>query len=152
MAKINHTQRLGIVLLLLLSVASALPTAARLMAAGTEAIAMSTDRTMPSPRRSTAPVGSRIITRADQGEILHLAVGETFLLKLGDGTWDIQITQPQVVTPDDGATPSSGHQGIYRASAPGLTELVAVAVPDCIKDLSHCRVMAPAFRLLIVVR
>ena len=92
-----------------------------------------------------------IITPANQGQILHLAVGETFLLRLGDGIWDVQITKPQILELDHGAKLSSGDQGIYRARAAGLTELVAVAAPHCIGDSPPCRVMTPAFHVLIVV-
>ena len=126
-------------------VASAHPTAARPTAsrAGTNAI------TAASPGIGSIP---RTITHANQGQILHLAVGESFLLRLGDGPWDVQITQSQILELDHGAKPSSGDQGVYRAREAGLTELVAVAMPHCIRDSPPCRVMTPAFRVLIVVQ
>lgn len=99
------------------------------------------------------PLGARTITRADEGSTLRIAVGEVLILRLsGDTAWDVQITDPRVVAADHAATPAPGEQGIYRARIAGVTELVAVAVPPCAKDRSPCEVMAPAFRLLIVVR
>lgn len=140
-------RRRGILLLLfgLMCVASAHPTTARPTAscAGTNAM------TAASP--GSGSITRIIITPANQGQILRLAVGETFLLRLGDGIWDVQITKPQILELDHGAKLSSGDQGIYRARAAGLTELVAVAAPHCIGDSPPCRVMTPAFRVLIVV-
>ena len=105
----------------------------------------------PSPR--PAPRGVRIITRADQGTTVRIAVGEVLVLRLPGGTaWDVQITDPRVVTADRAAMPTPGEQGIYRARGVGVTELLALALPPCAKDRPPCEVMAPAFRVLIVVR
>jgi hypothetical protein len=149
---LKDLRRIGLqawVLFGLLCVASAITTGARPSALRTKATLITT----PSHSRGSATlVGVRTITLADQGQILHLAVGETFLLHLGGGTWDVQITQPDVIEPDRGAKLSLGDQGVYRARAAGLTELVAVAIPHCMGDLPPCRVMVAAFRLLIVVR
>jgi hypothetical protein len=98
--------------------------------------------------------GTKIITRADQGQTLHFAVGDTFTVRLeGDTGWEIQITDPRVVVASDHtATFSQDEQRVYRARTAGVTELVTVALPFCAKDHPPCRVMAPAFRVLIVVR
>jgi hypothetical protein len=84
---------------------------------------------------------------------MHIAVGEVLILRLPGGmAWDVQITDPQVVTAARLAALPPGVQGIYRARKVGFTELLAVALPHCAKDRPPCRVMAPAFRVLIVVR
>ena len=84
---------------------------------------------------------------------MRVAVGEVLILRLPRGTaWEVEITDPQVVTADRQAALPPGGQGIYRASRVGITELLAVALPQCAKDQSPCKVMAPAFRVLIVVR
>jgi hypothetical protein len=104
----------------------------------------------PSPQ--PAPRGARTITRADQGTTVRIAVGEVLILRLPGGmAWDVQITDPRVVTADRAATPTPGEQGIYRARRVGVTELLALALPPCAKDRPPCEVMTPAFRVLIVV-
>lgn len=153
-------QRLGVLLLLLglLPATCTRPLAAGSAWAASACTEMSTPPVscaMPRPRLGLSPapfVASRIITRADQGRILHLAVGEAFTLRLGSDTaWDVRITDPRVVTLDRATTPPPGEQGTYRARATGVTELMAMPVLPCTKDWPPCRVLVPAFRLLIVV-
>src|SRR5215469_2289987 len=97
--------------------------------------------------------GARIITRADRGTTVHISVGEGLILRLPGGTaWDIQITDPRVVTADRLAPLPSGSQGIYRARRVGITELLAVTLPPCARDRPACKVVAPVFRVVIVVR
>ena len=143
---------IGIVLLLgVLMAGCTAPTATgRLAAPSTPSVIGTSAHAGPGhPPRS----GARTITSADQGDTLRLAVGEAFILRLpGDTSWDIQITDPRVVAADHATPPALGEQGIYRARRDGVTELVAVALPPCAKDRPPCEVMAPAFRLLIVVR
>jgi hypothetical protein len=105
----------------------------------------------PAPTPSS---GDQIITRANQGQTLHLAVGETFILRLGGETkWDVKVTNPQVlVKSDETAQLVADEQREYRANESGVAELVAVSLPPCAADQPPCRVMAPAFRLLVVVR
>lgn len=92
--------------------------------------------------------GVRIITRANQGQTLHLVVGETFILRLaGVGPWEVQITDPRVIV-----TLSLGEQAVYRAQMPGVAELLAVAPPPCTGNQPPCRAMVPAFRAVILVR
>jgi adenylate cyclase len=96
--------------------------------------------------------GDRIVTRANQGQTLHLAVGEAFILRLGaEIAWDVRVTNPQVVIKLD-APLAPGEQGEYRANMSGVAELLAVALPPCADDQPPCRVMAPAFRILLEVR
>ena len=146
-----QVRRVGIVLLLaVLMAACTRPSAtgriasATLFVVGTSAHA---DTGRPPPP------GARTITRPDQGGTLRLAVGDALILRLsGDTAWDVQITDPQVIAADHATTPVPGEQGTFRARRAGVTELVAVALPRCARDRPPCEVMAPAFRLLIVVR
>jgi hypothetical protein len=141
-------------LLLLVLIAACAHPAEGLIAAPTTPTPSGTSATAsgtPSPAHPSR--GARIITRADQGTTVRIAVGEVFILRLpGDIAWDIQITDPRVVTADRLAVLPSGSQGIYRARRVGITELLAVTLPPCAKDQPPCKVMAPAFRVLIVVR
>lgn len=145
-------RRIGIVLLLLglLMTACTRQTATGRVAASAAPSAIGTSAHAGTGR--PPPPGTRTITRADQGGILRITVGEALILRLsGKLIWDVQITDPQVIAADLAATPAPGEQGIYRARRAGVTELVAVALPPCEKDRPSCEVMAPAFRMLIVV-
>ena len=84
---------------------------------------------------------------------MRIAVGEVLILRLPGGmAWDVQITDPRVVTADRTATPTPGEQRIYRAQGVGVTELSALALPPRAKNRPPYEVMTPAFRVLIVVR
>lgn len=153
-------RRIGILLLLLglLSSAYTRPTGARPASVTSRPTEISTSAlpsaaSLPGPGSThIPPVPTTTITRADLGQTLRLAVGETFALRLGgDTAWDVQVTDPRVIAPDQARISGPGQQGIYRARAAGVTELVAVSLPPCAKDQPSCKVMAPAFRLLIVV-
>jgi hypothetical protein len=146
-----QVRRVGIVLLLgVLMAACTQPTATgRIASAKLSAVGTSAHAGTGRP----PPLGAWTITREDQGGTLRLAVGEALILRLPpDTAWDVQITDPQVIAADHATTPAPGEQGIYRARRAGVTELVAVALPRCAKDRPPCEVMAPAFRLLILVR
>jgi hypothetical protein len=149
-------RRLGLPLLLLglLSTVCARPGAAGPTQVLSTPAAMSTSLGPSTISGPTPLAGARIITRADQGQTLHLVIGDTFTVRLeGDTGWEIQITDPRVVGVfGHTATSDSGEHRVYRARTAGVTELVAVAPPPCTKDHPPCRVMAPAFRVLIVVR
>jgi hypothetical protein len=140
-------------LLLLVLIAACARPAGGLIAAPTTPTPSGTSATTGGTPSSAHPSrGARIITRADRGTTVRISVGEVFILLLPGGmAWDIQITDPRVVTADRLAALPSGSQGIYRARRVGITELLAVTLPPCAKDRPPCKVMAPAFRVLIVV-
>jgi hypothetical protein len=145
-------RRIGIVLLLgLVMTACTRQTATDRVAASAVPFAIGNSAHTGTGR--PPPPGSRTITRADDGGTLRITVGEALILRLpGNTIWDVQITDPQVIAADLAAMPARGEQWIYRARRAGVTELVAVALPPCAKDRPSCEVMAPAFRLLVVVR
>lgn len=143
---------LGVLLLGMLLAACERPAAGSAAAPATPTVAGTPAATGATPSPQPAPRGARTITRADQGTTVRIAVGEVLILRLPGGTaWDVQITDPRVVTADRTATPTTGEQGIYRARGVGVTELLALALPPCAKDRPPCKVMTPAFRVLIVV-
>ena len=153
---IRNLRRFGISLLLLgqLSAVCVRPGAADLSQVLTTPAATNTFSESSTMSDPTSPVGVRVITRANQGQTLQLVIGDTFAVRLeGETNWEIQITNPRVVAASDHtATSDPREQGVYRARAAGVTELLAVALPSCAKDHPPCRVMAPAFQVLIVVR
>jgi len=73
-----------------------------------------------------------VVTIADDGTTLRLAVGRQFLLDLGSGVdWTVKVADEQVVHVVTGVPVPAGAQGIYEASTPGITVLSAVGSPHC---------------------
>lgn len=88
--------------------------------------------TAPSPGKPTTSAASTVVTVADDGSTLHLAVGERFQLDLGSGTeWTVKVADPHIVAPVVGVTLAPGVQGIYVARAAGTTVLSAVGKAAC---------------------
>jgi|GEM_PF-1240633 hypothetical protein len=83
-----------------------------------------------------------VVTIADDGTTLHLAVGQQFLLDLGSSVdWTVKVADEQVVGRVTGVPVPVGDQGIYEASKPGTTVLSAVGSPHCTSGI------CPFFRL-----
>lgn len=124
----NDMRRIGILLLLLglLSSAFTRSTGARPASVTSRPTEISTSAlpsaaSLPGPGSTHIPlVPTTTITRADLGQTLRLAVGETFALRLGgDTAWDVQVTDPRGIAPDRARISGPGEQGIYRARAAG---------------------------------
>ena len=100
---------------------------------------------------SQAPAPSRTVTRADDGKTLSLAVGERFLLDLGDEfNWTVAIADQSVVRRVPGILVVQGAQGIYEAQRAGETALTATGTFNC-PPQQPCPQIAALFRLQIVV-
>lgn len=92
----------------------------------------------------------RVVTLADNGTTLHLAVGQQFLLDLGSSAnWAVTIADQGVVARVPGVLVIVGAQGIYAASATGTTLLSAVGSPICTTGV--CPQYRIAFRVTITV-
>ena len=88
---------------------------------------------------ATAPL---VVTAADEGTTLHLAVGQQFLLRLGSGVdWTVKVADEQVVGRVTGVALPAGDQGVYEARTSGTTVLSAVGIPHCTSGV------CPLFRL-----
>jgi hypothetical protein len=99
-----------------------------------------------SPAEQAAS-GTTVVTAAQNGTTLHLAVGERFELKLGsDMKWAPKVENPSIVAPVAGAGLAPGVQGVYVAKAAGTTTLTAVGSPSCAAG-SIC----PQFRVLFTL-
>ena len=91
-----------------------------------------------------------MVTLADNGSTLHLAVGQRFLLELGESlTWVVTIADPHVVAPVAGVAPSPGTQGLYEALAPGSTVVSAVGSAPC--SSGACPLFRIGLRITVVV-
>jgi hypothetical protein len=98
-----------------------------------------------------AQAGTRlVVTIADDGATLHLAVGQRFLLDLGSGVdWRVKVGDEQVVQPVTGLPLPSGCQGAYEARTPGSTVLSAVGLPHCTSG--SCALFRLGFSITITV-
>jgi hypothetical protein len=87
-----------------------------------------------------------VVTIANDGTTLHLAVGQQFTLSLGNGEdWMVKVADEQVVQHVAGVALPAGAQGIYEARKPGATVLSAVGSPHCTSGV------CPLFRLVFSV-
>jgi hypothetical protein len=94
-----------------------------------------------------APV---VVTIANDGTTLHLAVGQQFTLNLGNGAdWIVKVADEQVVQRVTGVALPAGTQGIYEAGRPGATVLSAVGSPHCTSGV--CPLFRIAFSVAITV-
>jgi hypothetical protein len=82
------------------------------------------------------------VTQADDGTVLHLAIGQQFLLDLGSSVeWTATVADPNVVARVLGVLVIEGAQGVYVARATGTTVLNAVGSPHCTSG------MCPQYRI-----
>ena len=99
-----------------------------------------------------AAAGSIIITLADQGSTLKLVVGESFLLKLGEAyTWDITISDPNVLGRVRNIAVVRGAQGVYEALQAGTVTLTAAGDPLCRQSQPACGMPSIQFKITVMV-
>jgi hypothetical protein len=104
---------------------------------------------VPSPGQPAA--SSPVVTVADDGAILHLVVGQRFLLDLGSTVdWTVTIADQRVVGRVIGVLVIRGAQGIYEARTAGTTLLSAIGSPPCPTG-GVCPLFRVGFHLTIAV-
>jgi hypothetical protein len=111
----------------------------------------------PEPPTSTpiepAAGGQKIVTLEDQGKTISLAVGEGFLLKLGDEyTWEITISDQNVLSRVKNIAVVRGAQGIYDALQAGTATLSATGDPQCRQSKPPCAMPSIQFEITVVVK
>jgi hypothetical protein len=95
------------------------------------------------------------VTQADDGTVLHLAVGQQFLLDLGASnlgasmSWAVTVADQNVVGRVPGILVIQGAQGVYAARTAGTTLLQAVGSPHCTSGA--CPLFRIAFSITITV-
>ena len=105
-------------------------------------------RTAPTPTPSPANAAASpvTVTQADDGTVLHLAIGQQFLLDLGASlSWAVTVADQNVVGRVPGILVIHGAQGVYVARTAGTTLLNAVGSPQCASGA------CPLFRLAFSV-
>jgi hypothetical protein len=97
--------------------------------------------------------GQKTVTLADKGKTLSFAPGESFLLKLGERyTWDISISDQNVISRVKNMAVINGAQGIYEALKTGTVTLSAIGDPLCRQSKHPCGMPSILFEITIVVK
>jgi len=93
------------------------------------------------------------ITLDNQGQTIHMTVGQNFLLKLGeDYTWDIVVSDDAVISRVRNIAVVRGAQGIYDANQAGTATLTATGDPLCRQAQPACGAPSIQFVLTVVVK
>ena len=94
----------------------------------------------------------KTVTQEDQGKTIDLLVGERFLLNLGEGyRWEVEVSDPNVVSRVNNITVVRGAQGVYEALHPGTTTLTATGDPACRQAKPPCAMPTTLFTVTLVV-
>jgi hypothetical protein len=107
------------------------------------------------PRPSIPPIsdGSRTVKLDDQGKTITIAVGESFLLELGETyNWNVTISDQAVLSRVIGITVIRGAQGVYQANRAGTVALSATGDPQCRQSQPACAIPSLLFRITVVVK
>jgi len=93
-----------------------------------------------------------IITLDDEGKTIQMAVGESFLLKLGEQyDWAVTISDQSVVSRVKNIAVVRGAQGVYDALQAGTVTLTATGDPACRQSQPPCMMPSRLFTVTIVV-
>ena len=105
-----------------------------------------------TPTPDSTGTSDQVVTLADNGKTIHLAVGESFLLKLGnDYTWDISVSDTSVIERVKNVLVILGAQGIYDALKQGSATLSATGDPVCNQAVPSCKAPSILFSITIDV-
>jgi hypothetical protein len=96
------------------------------------------------------PIGD--VTLADNGKIIHMVVGQSFLLKLGlNYDWNISVSDLNVISRVKNIAVIVGAQGIYDALAKGTAVLSVVGDPQCRTATPPCASPTIMFSVTVIV-
>ncbi len=113
----------------------------------------------PAPEPTLATPGapaagdSKIVTLDDDGKTIQMAVGESFLLKLGEQyEWSVNVSDQNVVSRVKYITVVRGAQGVYDTLQAGTATLTATGDPACRQSQPPCMMASRLFTVTIVVK
>lgn len=105
------------------------------------------------PTVATAPGGMKVVTLENQGQTISLRVGESFMLKLGEGYfWQVNIGDPTVLERVNNVPLEQGAQGVYRALRVGSINLQATGDPLCLQAQPACGMPSILVEMMVVVQ
>ena len=100
----------------------------------------------------TPEANQAVVTLSNNGQTIQLKTGESFLLKLGNEyTWNISLSNPDVISLRKGVLVILGAQGIYDAIQPGTVQLTASGDPMCRQSVPACAAPSILFSVTIEV-
>jgi hypothetical protein len=106
----------------------------------------------PAPSPTPPSGGSQTVTLEDQGRKISLAIGDEFLLKLGEGyNWDVAISDQAVLSRVIGIAVIRGAQGLYAAHKAGTVSLDATGDPQCRQSKPACAMPSLKFNVTVTV-
>ncbi len=110
----------------------------------------------PEPTLNTPGVPSgdaKIVTLDDEGKTIQMAVGESFLLKLGEQyEWAVTVSDQSVVSRVKNIAVVRGAQGVYDTLQAGTATLTATGDPACRQSQPPCMMASRLFTVTIVVK
>ena len=111
----------------------------------------------PAPTATPTPVpqsasGTVVVTLAQVGQTIDLAVGQQLVLQLGSTyQWTVQVSGSGVLAPT--SVPSqAGQQGAWIAERAGTAQLQVIGNPFCLQLKPPCGMPSRAFTVTVVVR
>lgn len=89
----------------------------------------------------------------DNGRTFTYAVGDSFLLNLGAGIydWEITLDNQSVFSFKAGEDLVAGSQGTLEALQPGTVLLTAIGSPKCLKSNPPCKIPTVLFKVTLIV-
>ncbi len=98
--------------------------------------------------------GNLTIHLDDNGRVVSMRPGDTFLLDLGMDTydWSVEIDNQAVLSRVPGVLVIRGAQGIYEAHTTGQATLTATGDPLCRQSAPPCAMPSMIFKITVNVR
>ncbi len=108
----------------------------------------------PTLNAPGVPAGdAKIVTLDDEGKTIQMAVGESFLLKLGEQyEWAVTVSDQSVVSRVKNIAVVRGAQGVYDTLQAGTATLTATGDPACRQSQPPCMMASRLFTVTIVVK
>ena len=119
---------------------------------GCTAVTAPGETAAPVSPTTVIPGGSPTITLNDNHTTITLHVGQSFLLKLGETyTWQINKSDPGMLSRVINVMLVRGAQGLYEAHQPGQADLTAVGDPLCRSAKPACMMPSILFEISVKV-
>lgn len=102
---------------------------------------------------SGTPSGDVIVTLENNGQTIHLPVGGSFLLNLGEPyNWDVTVSDQSILARKVNILVIRGAQGVYEALKPGQVTLSAAGDPACRALQPPCMMPSVTFEVTVIVQ
>jgi len=111
------------------------------------------DTAQPDVSAQPEAAAGKTVTLVDNQTNIALGVGDTFLLKLGEGyDWSVTVVDNAIVDREKNVAVVRGAQGIYKALAAGDTDVTATGDPVCRSAPPPCALASIMFVVHAAVR